>query len=415
MKEKRKVVITGLGVITPVGCGSAAAWEALKAGKSGIAAIKEFDPAVFDARIAGEVKDFTTPDFLDRKEARRLDRFVQYALAAAWEAAQDAALVPDSMQACRCGVIIGSGIGGLRVIEAEHKNLINVGPNRVSPFLIPMLIPDIAAGRVAMLFNFKGPNFATVSACASGAHAIGVSARAIQHGEIDLAIAGGTESCITPLGLAGFCSMKALSTRNDEPERASRPFDKERSGFVMAEGAGIFVLEELEHAVKRGARIYAELAGYGASADAYHITAPDPEGVGMALAMESALEDAGLAPEAIDYINAHGTSTAWNDLVETRAIKRVFKEQAHKVSVSSTKSMTGHMLGAAGAVELAVCCLAMKDQIVPPTINYENPDPECDLDYVPNKARPVALKAALSNSFGFGGHNACLVIKGVAK
>ncbi|MBU2495366.1 MAG: beta-ketoacyl-ACP synthase II [Candidatus Omnitrophica bacterium] len=411
MNAKRRVVITGLGLITPVGCGSAAAWKAIQAGKSGIAAIKDFDPAAFDSRIAGEIKDFTTPDFLDRKEARRLDRFVQYALAAAWEAAKDAGLAPDSMQACRCGVIIGSGIGGLRVIETEYRNLLNSGPNRVSPFLIPMLIPDIAAGRVAMLFNFKGPNFATVSACASGAHAIGVSARAIQHGEIDLAIAGGTEACITPLGLAGFCSMKALSTRNDEPERASRPFDQERNGFVMAEGAGIFVLEEMEHAVKRAAKIYAELVGYGASADAYHITAPDPEGVGMALAMEAALEDAGLAPEAIDYINAHGTSTAWNDLVETRAVKKVFKEKANQIPMSSTKSMLGHMLGAAGAVELAVCCLAMRDGIVPPTINYENPDPECDLDYVPNKARPVALKAVLSNSFGFGGHNACLVIK----
>ncbi|MFH2068949.1 MAG: beta-ketoacyl-ACP synthase II [Candidatus Omnitrophota bacterium] len=411
MKEKRRIVITGLGLITPVGCGSAAAWEAIKAGKSGIAAIKNFDPAAFDSRIAGEVKDFTAPDFLDRKETRRLDPFVQYALAAAWEAAKDAGLASGSTQACRCGVIIGSGIGGLRVIETEHRNLLNSGPNRVSPFLIPMLIPDIAAGRVAMLFNFKGPNFATVSACASGAHAIGISARAIQHGEIDLAVAGGTESCITPLGLAGFCSMKALSTRNDEPERASRPFDKERNGFVMAEGAGILVLEEMEHAIKRGAKIYAELSGYGASADAYHITAPDPEGVGMALAMEAALEDAGMASETIGYINAHGTSTAWNDLVETRAIKKVFREKANQIPASSTKSMIGHMLGAAGAVELAVCCLAMRDGVVPPTINYENPDPECDLDYVPNKARPVELKAALSNSFGFGGHNACLVIK----
>ncbi len=411
MNAKRRVVITGLGLITPVGCGSAAAWEALKAGKSGIAAIANFDPAAFDSRIAGEVKDFTAPDFLDKKETRRLDRFVQYALAAAQEAAKDAGLAPDSMQACRCGVIIGSGIGGLRVIETEHANLLKSGPNRVSPFLIPMLIPDIAAGRVAMFFNFKGPNFATVSACASGAHAIGVSARSIQHGEVDLVIAGGTESCITPLGLAGFCSMKALSTRNDEPEKASRPFDKERDGFVMAEGAGILVLEEMERAVKRGAKIYAELAGYGASADAYHVTAPDPEGVGMALAMEAALEDAGLASGEIDYINAHGTSTTWNDLVETRAIKKVFEEKADQIPTSSTKSMTGHMLGAAGAVELAFCCLAMRDGIAPPTINYENPDPECGLDYVPNKARPVAVKAALSNSFGFGGHNACLVIR----
>jgi len=340
-----------------------------------------------------------------------LDRFVQYALAAAKEAADDADLTPETLPSCRAGVIIGSGIGGLRVIEAEHKNLLNAGPGRISPFLIPMLIPDIAAGRVAMLFRFKGPNFATVSACASGAYALGVALREIRAGKSDLMIAGGTESCITPLGLGGFCSMKALSTRNDQPQRASRPFEKDRDGFVMAEGAGILILEELEHARRRNAKIYAEMAGYGASADAYHITAPDPEGTGMALAMESALQDAVLKPEEIDYINAHGTSTRWNDLVETKAIKKVFGVKAKEIPVSSTKSMTGHMLGASGAVELAFCCLALRDNIVPPTINYETPDPDCDLDYVPNQSRSLPLRSALSNSFGFGGHNAVLVVK----
>jgi len=411
MAETKKVVITGLGLVTPVGCGVNETWAALKAGRSGIAAIAGFDAALFDTRIAGEVKGFVTPDFLDKKEARRLDRFVQYALSSAHEAVQDSGLNPEKILPCRGGVIIGSGIGGLRVIEAEHKNLLSSGPRRISPFLIPMLIPDIAAGRVAMLLNFKGPNFATVSACASGAHAIGVAFREIQAGKIDLAVAGGTESCITPLGLGGFCSMKALSTRNDQPEKASRPFDQNRDGFVMAEGSGIVVLEELEHARKRGARIYAEMAGYGASADAYHITAPDPEGTGMALAMESALQDAGLNPSDISYINAHGTSTDWNDLVETKAVKKVFGPAAREIPLSSTKSMTGHMLGAAGSAELVFCCLALRDSIVPPTINYETPDPECDLDYVPNQAREVSLQAILSNSFGFGGHNASLVVK----
>jgi len=399
-------------LVTPVGCGVEKAWEALKSGKSGIATITGFDPTPFDSRIAGEIKDFTPPDFLDRKELRRLDKFVQYALVAAREAATDAGLDGVSFQAGRCGVIIGSGIGGLRIMEAEHKNLLAFGPGRISPFLIPMLIPDIAAGRVAMLFHFQGPNFATVSACASGAHALGIATRAIQYGEIDLAICGGSESCITPLGLGGFCSMKALSIRNEEPEKASRPFDRQRDGFVMAEGAGIFVLEELEHAIKRRTKkIYGEIIGYGASADAYHITAPDPEGIGMALAMEAAIADAGILPQEIEYINAHGTSTALNDVVETRAIKKIFGEKAWKIPVSSTKSMTGHMLGAAGAVELAVCCLAIRDQILPPTINYEEPDSECDLDYVPNKARPARVRTALSNSFGFGGHNATLIVK----
>ena len=411
MDSQRRVVITGLGLVTPVGCNVGDTWKAIVAGQSGIAPITGFDPASFDSRIAGEVKGFLTPDFLDKKECRRLDRFVQYALAAAKEAADDADLTPETLPSCRAGVIIGSGIGGLRVIEAEHKNLLNAGPGRISPFLIPMLIPDIAAGRVAMLFRFKGPNFATVSACASGAHALGVALREIRAGKSDLMIAGGTESCITPLGLGGFCSMKALSTRNDQPQRASRPFEKDRDGFVMAEGAGILILEELEHARRRNAKIYAEMAGYGASADAYHITAPDPEGTGMALAMESALQDAVLKPEEIDYINAHGTSTRWNDLVETKAIKKVFGVKAKEIPVSSTKSMTGHMLGASGAVELAFCCLALRDNIVPPTINYETPDPDCDLDYVPNQSRSLPLRSALSNSFGFGGHNAVLVVK----
>lgn len=415
MDSHRRVVITGLGLVTPVGCNVGNTWKAIVAGQSGIAPITGFDPTSFDSRIAGEVKGFLTPDFLDKKECRRLDRFVQYALAAAKEAADDADLTPKTLPACRAGVIIGSGIGGLRVIEAEHKNLLNAGPGRISPFLIPMLIPDIAAGRVAMLFRFKGPNFATVSACASGAHALGVALREIRAGKSDLMIAGGTESCITPLGLGGFCSMKALSTRNDQPQRASRPFEKDRDGFVMAEGAGILILEELEHARRRNAEIYAEMVGYGASADAYHITAPDPEGTGMALAMESALQDAVLKPEEIDYINAHGTSTRWNDLVETKAIKQVFGVKAKEIPVSSTKSMTGHMLGASGAVELAFCCLALRDNIVPPTINYETPDPDCDLDYVPNQNRSLPLRSALSNSFGFGGHNAVLVLKKMRK
>ncbi|OPZ93691.1 MAG: 3-oxoacyl-(acyl-carrier-protein) synthase 2 [candidate division TA06 bacterium ADurb.Bin417] len=396
MREGRRVVITGLGLVTPLGTGVEKTWSGLLAGRSGIGPITQFDVSAFPTRISGTVPDFVAPEFLDRKEIRRLDRFVQYALIAAAEAMNDAGLSREKIDPARTGVIVGSGIGGLRVMEQEHRNLMNSGPNRVSPFLIPMLIPDIAAGRIAMLFNCQGPNFAAVSACASGAHALGISLRSIQYGEVDLVISGGTESCITPLGLAGFCSMKALSERNDEPARASRPFDRGRDGFVMAEGAGILVLEELEHARRRGARIYAEFSGYGASADAYHITAPDPEGKGMMLAMKMALNDAGLAPEQIDYINAHGTSTQLNDQVETRSIKNVFGTAAGRVPVSSTKSMTGHMLGAAGAVELAAGALVITRGVLPPTINQEEPDPDCDLDYVPNQAREVPAVRAIT-------------------
>jgi 3-oxoacyl-[acyl-carrier-protein] synthase II len=407
----KRVVVTGIGLVTPVGNDVKTSWENLKAGKSGIDIIKGFDTAGYPTKIGAEVKDFTLDGF-HPKNLRRMDKFVQFALKAAIEAIQDSGIIFSEEEKERTGVIIGAGIGGLRVIEEQHKILLESGPSRVSPFLIPMLIPDMAAGQVAIHFGLKGVNFATVSACASGAHALGVALNLLRNGVTDIAIAGGTESCITPLGLAGFCSMKALSTRNDAPEKASRPFDRERDGFIMGEGAGIVVLETMEHAIARNApKIYAEFIGAGMSCDAYHITAPDPDGKGAFLSMKYALENAGIKPEDIDYINAHGTSTPLNDKSETFAIKQLLGKRAYDIPVSSIKSMIGHLLGASGAVEFIATALTIKEGVIPPTINYEYPDPECDLDYVPNKAREKDVKVALSNSFGFGGHNITLVLK----
>jgi 3-oxoacyl-[acyl-carrier-protein] synthase II len=406
----RKVVVTGIGLVTPLGNDVKTSWNNLINGKNGIGKITSFDVSRYDTKIAAEVKNFSLEN-VHPKEKRKMDLFVQFALKATEEAIKDSGIEFDKEEKDRVGVIVGAGIGGLRVIEQQHEILLKNGPERVSPFLIPMLIPDIAAGHISIQYGFKGVNFCTVSACASGAHALAVALNMIRNGIADVIIAGGTESCITPLGLAGFCSMKALSTRNEQPEKASRPFDKERDGFVMGEGAGIVILESLEHAKKRGAKIYSEFIGAGMSCDAYHITAPDPEGYGAYLSMKYALQDAKINPEEIDYINAHGTSTPLNDKSETLAIKRLLGEKAYKTPVSSIKSMIGHLLGAAGAVEFVSTCLTIKEGIIPPTINYEYPDPECDLDYVPNKAREANVKIAMSNSFGFGGHNVCLVLK----
>ncbi|HOJ31724.1 MAG TPA: beta-ketoacyl-ACP synthase II [bacterium] len=410
MKEKKEVVITGMGLVTPVGNNVSAVWKNLVEGKSGIGLITDFDASEFPTKIAAEVKDFNL-DVIDKKTARRMDRFVQFAVTAAHEAINDSGLKLDNENKDKIGVIIGAGIGGLRIIEQQHSQLLNSGPSRVSPLLIPMLIPDMAAGQVAITFGLRGPNFATVSACASGAHAIAVACELIRTGKTDIVIAGGTESCITPLGVAGFCSMKALSERNDDPERASRPFDAERDGFVMGEGSGIVVMESLEHAKARGSRIYAKMPGYGMSCDAHHITAPDPSGTGPYLCMKYALEDAGIEPQQVTYINAHGTSTPLNDKSETLAIKKALGEHAYKIPVSSNKSMIGHLLGAAGAVEFINTILTIYHGIIPPTINYQTPDPECDLDYVPNSARKADVEIALSNSFGFGGHNICLCVQ----
>lgn len=407
----RRVVVTGCGVVSPVGIGKLSAWDSLIKGKSGIARITQFDPADFESQIAGEVKDFNPSSFLSPKEIKRTVRFVQFALKAAEEAIRESNLNLEELESYRGGVIIGSGIGSLEIIERETKIYLEKGPRRLSPFLIPMLITNEAAGSVAIRYKLKGVNFCTVTACASGAHAIGEAYLAIKHDRADVVICGGTESCITPLGVGGFCALKALSQRNDAPECASRPFDRERDGFVIAEGAGIVVLEELTHAKQRGAYIYAELCGYGATCDAYHITAPDPNGEAAAQAMNLALKESGIAVERDIYINAHGTSTELNDKVETKAIKKVFGCVAKKLHISSTKSMTGHSLGAAGAIEFVIGCLTMKYNIIPPTINYENPDPECDLNYTPNKARELNVDVILSNSLGFGGHNATLLIK----
>jgi 3-oxoacyl-[acyl-carrier-protein] synthase II len=413
MKEyEKRVVVTGLGVVSPVGNDIASFWNSLKEGKSGISKLTAFDASAFESRIAGEVKGFDPQAAgMTKKEAMRMEKFVQYAMACASQAIADAGLDVGQEDRDRIGVIVGSGIGSLRIIEEEHKVYLKSGPSRITPFLIPMLIVNEAAGHIAIKYGFKGPNSCVTTACASGSHAIGDAFRIIQRQDAQVMIAGGTESAITHLGIGGFCALKALSTRNDEPEKASRPFDKERDGFVMAEGCGVVVLESLEHARKRNARIYAELSGFGASCDAYHITAPDPEGYGASLAMKWAIEDSGLNPEDIDYINAHGTSTQLNDKVESLAIKLALGSQAKKVMVSSTKSMTGHLLGAAGGVEFIICVLSVKDDVVAPTINYEFPDPECDLDYVPNTARKAKVEVAASNSLGFGGHNATLVVK----
>jgi len=398
-------------VISSVGNDLEIFWRSNLEGKSGIDRISSFDPEGFDSQIAGEVRDFDASKYLSQKEIKRADKFVQYAIAATHQAISDSQLNLDKEDLNRIGVLIGSGIGSLYTIEREHKVLLEKGPSKVSPFLIPMLIVNEASGQVAINFRLKGPNSCIATACAAGGHAIGDAFKIIQRGEAEVMVAGGAESCITPLGVAGFCSLKALSTRNSEPKKASRPFDRERDGFVMAEGCGIVILEELEHAKKRDVPIYCEIFGYGMSCDAYHITAPDPEGDGPARAMRSALKDAKLSSEAIDYINAHGTSTQLNDRIETIAIKRVFGDYACKIPISSTKSMIGHSLGAAGAIEFIVCCLAIRDNLIPPTINYEYPDIECDLDYVPNKMRERKVDVCLSNSLGFGGHNATLIVK----
>jgi 3-oxoacyl-[acyl-carrier-protein] synthase II len=408
---KRRVVVTGLGLITPLGTGIQKTWEGICKGASGIDRITTFDTSEFPVQIAGEVKDFNPEDFIERKEIKKMDVFIQYALSAGSMAIEDAGLKITEENADRVGVIVGAGIGGIQTIERYHSVLLENGQRRISPFFIPMLITNLAAGQISMRFGARGPNSCVTTACAAGTHAIGDSFKIIQRGDADAMIAGGSESAITPLTIAGFANMKALSSRNDTPQKASRPFDVERDGFVIAEGAGIVVLEELEVALARRAKIYAEVIGYGMTADAYHMTAPDPEGRGVVNCMRVALRDAGIAPEAVNYINAHGTSTPYNDKHETSAIKHVFGEHVHQLAVSSTKSMTGHLLGAAGGVEAAFCALALSEGIIPPTINYEHPDPECDLDYVPNHARHIDLENVISNSFGFGGTNACIVLK----
>jgi 3-oxoacyl-[acyl-carrier-protein] synthase II len=407
----QRVVITGMGAITPLGLNAAAFWDGLKAGQSGVGPITRFDTSDFATKIGAEVKGFHPADFMDRKEARRMDRYTQFALAAAKQAWADAGLSEEGLDRERCGVYFGSGIGGVETYSEEVGVCLQKGPKRVSPFMVPMMIANMAAGTIAIQFGLQGPNMTTVTACSAANNAIGEAAHAIRHGRADLMVAGGSEAGFVPATVAGFGNMGALSTRNDEPEKASRPFDKGRDGFVMAEGAGVLVLESLEHALGRGARIYAELVGYGCAADAYHMVQPPENGEGGARAMRRALEDAGIDPALIGYINAHGTSTPQGDIAETRAIKAVFGEHARRLAVSSTKSMHGHLLGAAGAVELIATVMALVDGVLPPTINQEEPDPECDLDYVPNVARPVELEAALSNSFGFGGQNASLIVR----
>jgi 3-oxoacyl-[acyl-carrier-protein] synthase II len=407
----RRVVVTGVGVVSPLGTGNEKNWDALMAGKSGIGPITRFDATDFPVRFAGEVKDFVAEDFIDKKEIKKMDLFIQYALGAAHYAMEDSGLQITAENAERVGVLVGAGLGGLPTIEKYHTALNEGGCKKISPFFIPMLIINLAPGHISIKYGAKGPNLSSVSACATGTHSIGDAYHMIRRGDADAMIAGGTESTVTPLGIGGFSVMKALSTRNDDPVAASRPFEKNRDGFVLAEGAGIVVLEEYEAARKRGARIYAEVVGYGLSGDAYHLTAPAPDGEGAARCIRMALNGAGIRPEEVDYINAHGTSTPFNDLFESMAIKRVFGEHAKKLMVSSTKSMTGHLLGAAGGVEAVFTALAMERGVIPPTINYEEADPECDLDYVPNTAREARITYALSNSFGFGGTNACLLFK----
>ena len=411
MSFVERVVITGIGVVTPIGTGKDKFWDALAKGENGIDRVTKFDPTPFKSQIAGEVKDFDPLQFMSPRDARRFPNFIKYALASALMALEDAGIDLSKVDRSRAGVIVGSGIGGIEVMEEQHSVLLERGPRRVSPFFVPFEIINMAAGQIAIQLKLKGPNFAVVTACATSNHAIGEAFRLIQHGDADLILAGGSEAALTPLSFAGFCSMKAISTRNDDPKHASRPFDRERDGFVMAEGAGVLVLESLSHALKRNAKIYAELIGYGMSCDAFDMVHPDDEGEGAALSMLNAIRDAGISPQEVEYINAHGTSTPIGDPIETKAIKRVFGDYAYSLPVSSTKSMTGHMLGAAGAVELAACLLAIERGIIPPTINYEFPDPECDLDYVPNRARRKDVRIAMSNAFGFGGHNATLIVK----
>ncbi|OXT08622.1 beta-ketoacyl-[acyl-carrier-protein] synthase II [Thermoanaerobacterium thermosaccharolyticum] len=405
-----RVVITGIGAITPIGNSIDELWDSLINGRSGIDKITRFDVSSYPTKLAAEVKDFEPTEYIDKKEAKRMDRFTQFALASAKMALTDSGLDLEKEDLDRIGVIYGSGIGGIETLENQQNILKEKGPGRVSPFFVPMMIADMAAGLISITFGLKGHNETIVNACASSTNAIGDAFKVIERGDADVIVTGGSEAAITPLAIAGFCSMKAMST-NDDPKTACRPFDANRDGFIMGEGSATLILESLEHAIKRGAKIYCEIVGYGATADAYHITAPAPEGAGAARAMKLALKDADIIPEDIDYINAHGTSTEYNDKYETMAIKNVFGQHAYKLKVSSTKSMTGHMLGASGAVEAVATVLAIKNGIVPPTINYETPDPECDLDYVPNKALEMEINYALSNSFGFGGHNATLVFK----
>ena len=403
--------MTGVGLVSPLGIGTKANWEALSAGRSGIGPITRFDASQFSARIAGEVKDFDPLQFIEKKDVKKMDVFIQLAIAAAQFAVDDAGLQVTPEIATRVGVFIASGIGGFSTIEREHRALLEGGPRRISPFFIPAAIINLAAGQVSIRFGAKGPNSATCTACSASAHAIGDALEIIRRGRADVMIAGGSESAITPMGVGGFAAMRALSTRNDDPATASRPFDLERDGFIMGEGSGVVILEELQFAQRRGAPIYAELVGYGMSADAFHITAPSEDGEGGMRVMASALEDAGVAVTEIDYVNAHGTSTPYNDKLETLAIRRLFGEHATRLAISSTKSMTGHLLGAAGGLEAGIVALAIKHQVAPPTINYRTPDPECDLDYVPNTARPMPIRYALSNSFGFGGTNGALLFK----
>lgn len=406
-----RVVVTGLGAVTPLGTGVDTFWPRLAAGDNGIGLITHLDVAEFPTKIAGEVQDFNADDWLDKKEARRIDRFIAFACAAAQMAIDDASFPQDADVREETGVLIGSGIGGLTFMGEQYRRLVEGGPGRVSPFLVPYMIPDMASGYVSILHRFKGPNTCVVTACATGANSIGDAYHMIKRGDATAMIAGGTEAPINEIGLAGFCSARAMSTRNDEPEKASRPFDAGRDGFVMAEGAGVVVLEDYEFAKARGAKMYAEVVGYGMSGDAFHITQPDPDGDGAFRSMKKALRGAGIEPGQVGYINAHGTSTLYNDRLETVAVKRLFGEKGQAPPISSTKSMVGHMLGAAGAVEALICILAMQDSTLPPTINYENPDPDCDLDYIPNKSRKADVEYVLSNSFGFGGHNATLVFK----
>ena len=409
---RKRIVVTGVGVVSPVGIGIGPFWDKIIAGECGINQISAFDTEGYSCTIAGEVKNFdATEAFPSPKEIRRTDRFAQFGIHAAWQALIDSELNLDKANRDRVGAFIGSGIGGLATMEDQHNTLLNRGPGRISPFFIPMMILNMSSGMFSLYHGLRGPNVATCSACATASHAIGEAWRTLVMGDADVMFAGGTEAAVTPTSIGGFAAMKALSTRNEEPQTASSPFDAKRDGFVMGEGAGVVMLEELEHAKARGARIYCELVGYGNTADAHHMTAPAPEGEGGARAMRMALKSAGLNPENISYINAHGTSTPQGDVCETQAIKNVFGSHAKKLSISSTKGATGHMLGAAGAVEMAVCCKAIETNLIPPTINYQNPDPNCDLDYVPNQAREIKVEAIANNSFGFGGHNACLVAK----
>lgn len=410
--NRRRVVITGLGAVTPLGTGVEKFWKALGEGRSGIGPITKFDAVNYPSQIAGEVKDFNAEDFMPKKEIKKMDPFIHYALAAADMVMEDSGLTVSEEESPRFGVLVGAGIGGLSSIEKYHElTLEHHGPKKITPFFIPMLIINLAPGQIAIRYGFRGPNSAVVTACATSTHAIGDAFKIIQRGDAEAMITGGTEAVISPMAVGGFCAMRALSCRNNEPTKASRPFDKDRDGFVMGEGAGLILLEELEHAQNRGAKIYAEIIGYGMSCDAYHISAPDPEGKGAVLCMQNALRDAQVQPDEIQYINAHGTSTQLNDLVESQAIKKVYGQHAYRLLISSIKSMTGHLLGAAGGVEAVATVLSIYHSIIPPTVNHDQPDPECDLNYVPNQAQPLAIRLASSHSFGFGGTNASLIFK----